>query len=144
MQIKWNVLHSPKFVSLMIFLVQTSVPTCSNHCQTSRQKKTSSQLSFFLFQFFFFWWVGTSKTATLFVWAFFNEATDLVAPQRSHICSNGGIKDFTYVTNRKSVYPYLPYTVFCGFILLSLFRIWLHVNFQFFLISNIIKKSCKI
>ena len=69
-QIKWKVLHSPKFASLMIFLVQTSVHTCSNHCQTSPQKN-SSQLSFFLFQFFFFWWVGTSKTATLFVLAFF-------------------------------------------------------------------------
>ena len=84
-QIKWKVLHSPKFVSLMMFLVQTSVHTCSNHCQTSPQKN-SSRLSFSLFQLLFFWWVGTSKTATLLVWAFFfTKATDLVAPQRSHI-----------------------------------------------------------
>ena len=52
-------------------------------------------------------------------------------------------KTFNDVTNRTSVYTYLPYTVFCGFILLRLCRIWLQVNFHFFLISNIIQKSCK-
>ena len=86
-QIKWKVLHSP----------------CSNFCPHLQQplsklsaKKTSSQLSFSLFQFFFFWWVGTSKTTTLLFGAFFTEVTDLVAPQRIHLCSNAGIKDFQW------------------------------------------------
>ena len=41
-------------------------------------------------------------------------------------------KTFSNVTNRASVYTYLPYTVFGGLILLRLCRLWLQVTFQFF------------
>ena len=136
-QIKRKVLHSPKFVSLMIFLVQTSVHTCSNHCQTSPQKN-SSQLSSFLFQFFFFWWVGTSKPPLYLFGFFLLKRPTWSRPSEAIFVPTEASKTFNEVTNRTSVYTYLLYTVFCGFILLRLCRLWLQVTFQFFLISNMI------
>ena len=101
-------------------------------CRTSPQQN-SSRLSFFLFQFFFFWWIGTSKAATLFVWAFFLlKRPTWSRPSEAGFVPTQASKTFSDVTNRASVYTYLPYTVFSGFILLRLCRLWLQVTFQFF------------
>ena len=64
---------------------------------------------------------------------FFTEATDLVAPQRSHICSNGGIKDLHDVTSRTSVYTYFPYTVFLQVYIAEVMPNMATSQFSFFL-----------
>ena len=110
----------------------------------SAKKKISSQLSFSLFQFFFFGWVGTSKTTTLYLFGhFLLKRPTWSRPGESIFVPTEASKTFNGATNRTSVYTYLLYTAFCGFILLRLCRIWLQVNFQFFLISNLIQKSCQ-
>ena len=141
-QIKWKVLHSPKFVSLMIFLVQTSVHTCSNHCQSSLQKN-SSQLSFSLFHFFSFGRLVLQIPPLYLFGLFLLKQPAWSRPSEAIFVPTEASKTFNGATSRTSVYTYLPYTVLCGFILLRLCRIWLQVNFQFFLISNLIQKSCQ-
>ena len=138
MQIKRKVLHSPKFVSLMIFFSSNFCPNLQQPL-SNLSAKNSSQLSSFLFQFFFsFGGLVLQNRHFICLVFFLLKRPTWSRPSEAIFVPTEASKTFNEVTNRTSVYTYLLYTVFCGFILLRLCRIWLQVTFQFFLISNII------
>ena len=141
MQIKWKVLHSPKFVSLMIFFSSNFCPHLQQPLSKLSAKKNSSQLSFSLFHFFSIGGLVLQKPPLYLFGLFLLKQPTWSRPSEAIFVPTEASKTFNGATNRTSVYTYLPYTVFCGFILLRLCRIWLQVNFQFFLISNLIQKS---
>ena len=137
MQIKGKVLHSPNFVSLMIFLVQTSVHTCSNHWQTSPQKTQVSYPSSY-FNYLSFGGLVLQKPPLPLFERFLRRQPSWLRSSEAIFFPTEASKTFIDVTNRTQCIQF-----FCGFILLRLCRIWLQVTFQCFLISNIIQKSCK-
>ena len=143
-QIKWKVLHSPKFVSLMMFF-------SSNFCQHLQQplsnlsaKKTQVNYPSPYFNYFSFGGLVLQKPPLYLFGLFLLKRPTWSRPSEAIFVPREASKTFNDITSRTSVYTYLPYTVFCGFILLRLCQIWLQVNFQFFLISNIVQKPCKI
>ena len=131
-QIKWKVLHSPKFVSFMIFF-------SSN---LSAKKLKSIILLPFSILFLLVGWYFKNRHFICLGFFLLKRPT-WSRPSEAIFVPTEASKTFNQVNNRTSVYTYLPYTVFCGFILLRLCRIRLQVTFQFFLISSIIQKSCK-
>ena len=143
MQIKWKVLHSPKFVSLMIFFSSNFCP----HLQQPLSKLSAKKLKSIILLpisiiFLLVGWYFKNHHFTCLVFFLLKRPT-WSRPSEAIFVPTEASKTFKGATNRTSVYTYLPYTVFCGFILLRLCRIWLQVNFQFFLISNLIQKSCQ-
>ena len=105
--INWKVLHSPKFVSLMIFLVQTSVHTCSNHCQTSPQKKLMS-IILLPNSFSFFVGMVLQKPPLYLIGLVFLKQPTWSRPSEAIFVQTEASKTLNDVTNRTSVYTYLP------------------------------------
>ena len=141
MQTKWKVLHSPKFVSLFKLL-----STLAATIVKALRKKKKTQVNYpspYFNSFSFGGLVLQKPPLYLFGLIFLLKRPTWSRPSESIFVPTEASKTFNGATNRTSVYIYLPYTVFCGFILLRFCRIWLQVNFQFFLISNLIQKSCQ-
>ena len=112
---KWNELQSPKFVSFMIFFSSNFSPHLQ---QPSSNLSAKYHKSIIL--------LPTSILFLLVCWCFKNrhficlgfrllKRPSWSRPSEAIFVPMEASKTFSDITNRTSVYTYLPYTVFVGF-----------------------------
>ena len=114
LQIKWKVLHSPKFVSLMMFFSSNFCPHLQQPLSNLSAKKLKSIILLPIsITFLLVGWYFKNRHFTCLGFFLLKRPT-WSRPSEAIFVPTEASKTFNDVTNRTSVYTYLPYTFFTG------------------------------
>ena len=144
MEIKWKVLHSPKFVSLMMFFSSNFCPHLQQPLSNLSAKKFKSIILLPIsITFLLVGWYFKNRYYTC-LGLFLLKRPTWSRPSEAIFVPTEAAKTFNGVTNRTSVYTYLPYTflrVYIAEIVPNLatgqFSIFLNIEYNSKIMQNV-------